>query len=343
MIEAVLRGARHMGAQLAALSPRQSGGGCGIHFDAHSLHFVRLMRVPGGDGLRLDASGATVLDDGILQGARIAKPEAAARSLSGLLERIGISAADLGGDTVVAALPAHGLRTQIVDCPADLPPRALRAWCERRAALLLPGDGDLALRNRVGVTWAEPGGHRLRLYACEADLVDDRAAVLEMAGLPVHAVDAAHEAGRRAFRWVQSDSVGAVAPVALLQIDASDLDLAVFEGRLCIADARERFDGVGGHPEALASVVRELVGGFPAAPDAIYVAANGASPAGLVAISDALAAACAVPVRHFDPLQRFEAPASTTARRHGFVPQASLAVPCGLALRAMEMRGMSCG
>lgn len=348
MIEAVLRGARHIGSQFSAMLPRAGGGGCGIYFDAGGLHFVRLTRVAGLARLRLAGYGSAILEDDILRGALIAKPEAAARRLEELLERIGINATDLRDDTIVLALPVHGLKTQVVDYPADLPARALRAWCERRAALLLPGDGDPDLRNRVGVTWADPGNHRLRLYACEAELVDDRVAVLEMSGLRVHAIDAAHEAGRRAFRWAwpadgdASTPERAGTPKALLQVDAHDLDLSVFDSDTCVADARERFDGVGAHPDALASVVRELAGKLPVGPSAMYVAAQGASPGGLVAICDALGAACGIPVRPFDPLRRFEVPGAAGPRRQTFAQRTSLAVPCGLALRAMSIQGVAC-
>ncbi|MDR3399241.1 MAG: pilus assembly protein PilM [Pandoraea sp.] len=348
MIEAVLRSVRHVGSQLAAALPRAGGGGCGIHFDAGGVHFVRLARVAGLARLRLAGYGSAVLEDDMLRGALIAKPEAAARRLDELLERIGLNAQDLRDDTIVLALPAHGLKTQVVDYPADLPPRALLAWCERRAALLLPGNGAPDLRNRVGVTWADPGNHRLRLYACEADLVDDRVAVLEMSGLRVHAIDAAHEAGRRAFRWAWPNDGDlqvperAGTPMALLQVDAHDLDLSVFDSDTCVADARERFDGVGGHPEALASVVRELAGKLPVGPSVIYVAAQGASPGGLVAICDAVSGACGMPVRPFDPLRRFETPGLAGPRRQTFAQRTSLAVPCGLALRAMSMQGVAC-
>ncbi|AVF38572.1 hypothetical protein AL486_01695 [Pandoraea apista] len=348
MIEAVLRGVRHMGNQLTAVMPRAGGGGCGIHFDAGGLHFVRLTRVAGLARLRLAGYGSAVLEDDMVRGALIAKPEAVARRLEELLERIGIDGQDLRGDTIVLALPAHGLKTQVVEHPANLPSRALRAWCERRAALLLPGDGDLDLRNRVGVTWADPGEHRLRLYACEAALVDDRVAVLEMAGLRVHAIDSAHEAGRRAFRWAwpeDDDTAGAErsgAPMALLQVDTRDLDLSVFDADTCVADARERFDGVGGHPEALASVVRELVTKLSVAPRVMYVAAQGASFGGLVAICDAVSVACRMPVRPFDPLRRFETPGPAGPRRQTFAQRTSLAAPCGLALRAMLMQGVAC-
>ncbi|VVE89938.1 hypothetical protein PBR20603_03912 [Pandoraea bronchicola] len=349
MIEAVLRSARHVGSQLAAVVPRAGGGGgCGIHFDAGGLHFVRLTRVAGLARLRLTGCGSAVLEDDMLRGALIAKPEAVARRLEELLERIGINAQDLRDDTIVLALPAHGLKTQIVDYPAGLPVRALRAWCERRAALLLPGDGDPDLRNRVGVTWADPGQHRLRLYACEAELVDDRVAVLEMSGLRVHAIDAAHEAGRRAFRWARptdgemSAPERTGAPMALLQVDAHDLDLSVFDSDTCVADVRERFDGIGAHPDALASVVRELVSKLPVGPGVLYVAAQGASPGGLVVICDALSAACGIPVRPFDPMRRFETPGQAGPRRQTFAQRTSLAVPCGLALRAMSMQGVAC-
>ncbi|VVE14551.1 pilus assembly protein PilM [Pandoraea soli] len=348
MIEAVLRGVRHMGSQLAAALPRAGGGGCGIHFDAGGMHFVRLTRVAGPAQLRLDACGTAVLEDDILRGASIVKPEAAARRLEELLERLGTHAQDLRDDTIVLALPAHGLKTQVVECPEDLPPRALRAWCERRAALLLPGDGNPALRHRVGVTWADPGNYRLRLYACEAELVDGRVAVLEMSGLRVHATDAAHEAGRRAFRWawpVGGDAIASEsprAPMGLLQIDAHHLDLSVFDGHTCVADVRERFDGVGGHPDALASVVRELSGKLPVAVGVMHIATQGASPGELVAICDAVGAACGIPVRPFDPLRRFESSSPSGPRRQTFAQRTALAVPCGLALRAMSMRGVTC-
>ncbi|VVE22321.1 hypothetical protein PEP31012_03218 [Pandoraea eparura] len=348
MIEAVLRGVRHMGSQLASAFPRGGGGGCGIHFDAGGMHFVRLMRVAGPAQLRLDACGTAALEDGILRGASIAKPEAAARRLEELLERLGTPVQDLQDDTIVLALPAHALKTQVVERPEDVPPRALRAWCERRAARLLPGDGDPVLRHRVGVTWADLGNHRLRLYACEAELVDSRIAVLEMSGLRAQAIDAAHEAGRRAFRWAWlADGVaGAPAPprtpMALLQIDSHHLDLSVFDGHTCVADTRERFDGLGGHPDALASVVRELSGKLPVAPSVMHVATQGASPGGLVAICDALGAACAMPVRPFDPLRRFETSLPSGPRRQTFAQRTSLAVSCGLALRAMSMRGVTC-
>lgn len=348
MIEAVLRGMRHMGSRLAAVMPRAGGGGCGIHFDAGGLHFVRLTRVAGLAQLRLAGYGSAVLEDDMVRGALIAKPEAAARRLEELLERIGVGVQDLRDDTIVLALPAHGLKTQVVDYPRDLPARALRAWCERRAALLLPGDGDPDLRNRVGVAWADPGNHRLRLYACEAALVDDRVAVLEMSGLRAHAIDAAHEAGRRAFRWAwpAGKEAGATeqsgVPMALLQVDTRDLDLSVFEADICVADARERFDGVGGHPDALASVVRELMAKLPVVPSVTYVAAQGASAGGLVAICDAVSASCRMPVRPFDPLRRFETPTSAGPRRQTFAQRSSLAVPCGLALRAMSMQGVAC-
>ncbi|MFJ2994769.1 hypothetical protein [Pandoraea sp. NPDC087047] len=326
------------------------------------MQFVRVTRGTASAQLRLHAYGTAALEDDVLRGALIVKPEAAARRLEELLERLGMSAQDLRDDTIVLALPAHGLKTEVIDYPSDLPPRAMRAWCERRAALLLPGDGDPDLRTRVGVAWADPGSHRLRLYACEATLVDDRVAVLEMSGLRVHAIDAAHEAGRRAFRWARPESDGASVPesrrepalapqsgakradmpMALLQIDHRNLDLAVFDGDVCVADVRERFDGVGGHPEALASVVRELMGALPVAPLAIHVAAQGASPSGLVTICDTTAAACGIPVGPFDPLQRFEISDPSGPHYQTFAQRTALAVPCGLALRAMSMQGVSC-
>ncbi|WP_281350034.1 pilus assembly protein PilM [Pandoraea aquatica] len=345
------------------MRPGRGGGGCGIHFDANGMQFVRIMRTPGSGRLRLDVYGAAALEDDMLRGALIVKPEAVARRLEELLERLGTRAQALQDDAIVLALPSHGLKTQVIDCPADLPPRALRAWCERRAALLLPGDGDLDMRSRVGVAWADPGSHRLRLYACEATPVDDRLAVLEMSGLRAQAIDAAHQAGRRAFLWAQgaerrtsasSDhdavvpdaSIGQVrisAPGALLQIDAQTLDLAVFDGEVCVGDVRERYDGVRGHPEALASVVRDLTRALPVAPRVIDVATQGASPAELVAICDAVADACRVAVRPFDPLATFEGSDPAGAHQESFVPRAALAVPCGLALRAISMQGVACG
>ncbi len=367
MIAAVLRGVRHMGKQWAAMTAMRpgngGGGGCGIHFDANGMQFVRITRTPGSDRLRLDAYGAAALEDGMLRGALIVKPEAVARRLEELLERLGTRAEALQGDAIVLALPSHGLKTQVIDCPADLPPRALRAWCQRRAALLLPGDGDPDLRSRVGVAWAEPGSHRLRLYACEATPVDDRMAVLEMSGLRAQAIDAAHQAGRRAFLWAQraaqrtsaSNDHEAFAPAAsvgrdrtggpgaLLQIDGQTLDLAVFDGAVCVGDVRERFDSVRGHPEALASAVRDLTRALPIAPRVIDVATQGAGPAELVAICDAVASACGVAVHPFDPLATFEGADPAGQRQETFVPRAALAVSCGLALRAMSMQGVACG
>ncbi|AKC68595.1 hypothetical protein MB84_02705 [Pandoraea oxalativorans] len=327
------------------------------------MQFVRITRTPGSDGLRLDAYGAAALEDDMLRGALIVKPEAVARRLEELLERLGTRAEALRHDAIVLALPSHGLKTQVIDCPADLPPRALRAWCQRRAALLLPGDGDLDLRSRVGVAWAEPGSHRLRLYACEATVVDDRMAVLEMSGLRAQAIDAAHQAGRRAFLWAQHaagrtsapndrEAFAHAAPVgkdrtggpcALLQLDAQTLDLAVFEGEVCVGDVRERFDGVRGHPEALASVVRDLTRTLPVSPRVIDVATQGASSAELAEICDAVARACGMTVRPFDPFATFEGSAPAGQRQETFLPRAALAVPCGLALRAMSMQGGACG
>lgn len=363
MIAAVLRGMRHMGAQWAAMRPGNGGGGCGIHFDANGMQFVRITRIPGSDRLRLDAYGAAALEDDMLRGPLIVKPEAVARRLEELLERLGTRAEALQDDAIVLALPSHGLKTQVIDRPSDLPPRALRAWCQRRAALLLPGDGDPDLRSRVGVAWAEPGSHRLRLYACEATPVDDRMAVLEMSGLRAQAIDAAHQAGRRAFLWgqraarrtsasgdhdafVQDVSTGKArtdGPGALLQIDAQTLDLAVFDGAVCVGDVRERFDGVRGHPEALASVVRDLARALPIAPRVIDVATQGASSEELGVICDAVASACDMAVRPFDPLATFEGSDPAAQRQEMFVPRAALAVPCGLALRAMSMQGVACG
>lgn len=356
-MRAILHGVRRMGGQLAAVLPRAGGGGVGIHFDAAAVQFVRLTRCAGPARLRLAAYGSAPVEDDVLRGALIAKPEAAARHLTELLERTGMSASELCDDTIVLALPAHGLKTEVIDCPPDVPPRALRAWCERRAALLVPGDADAGLRCRVGVTWADPASHRLRLYACEAELVDARVAVLEMSGLQPQAVDAAHEAGRRAFRWAwpgiarvdteggNGAEVDAAAgsereppPLALLQVDAHDLDLSVFDGRDCVADVRERFDGIGGHPEALASVVHQLTGMLAIKPRAMYLAAQGAGPGTLATICDALAAACGIPVRPFDPLRRF----AMSHRRQPFAQRGALAVACGLALRAMSMQGVSC-
>ncbi|MGR9579387.1 pilus assembly protein PilM [Pandoraea sputorum] len=362
MIAAVLRGVRHMGKRWAARGPGNGGGGCGIHFDANGMQFVRITRTSGSGRLRLDAYGAAALEDDMLRGALIVKPEAVARRLEELLERLGTRAEALQDDAIVLALPSHGLKTQVIDCPADLPPRALRAWCQRRAALLLPGDGDPDLRSRVGVAWAEPGSHRLRLYACEATPVDDRMAVLEMSGLRAQAIDAAHQAGRRAFLWAQRaaqrtsasndhaafaltasvdvDRTGGLG--ALLQIDAQTLDLAVFDGAVCVGDVRERFDGVRGHPEALASAVRDLTQALPISPRVIDVATQGASPAELVAICDAVASACGIAVRPFDPLATFEGGDSAGRRQDTYVSRAALTVACGLALRAMSMQGVAC-
>lgn len=358
-MRAVLRGVRQMSSRLTSAPPRAGGGGVGIHFDAAAVQFVRLTRCAGPARLRLTAYGSAVVEDGVVRGALIAKPEAAARHLADLLERTGMSASELRDDTIVLALPAHGLKTEVVDYPADVPPRALRAWCERRAALLVPGDADAGLRCRVGVTWADPANHRLRLYACEAELVDARVAVLEMCGLQPQAVDAAHEAARRAFRWAWPSAAHADAsagsganteteanagvereppPLALLQVDAHEFDLSVFDGSDCVADARERFDGIGGHPDALAGIVREVAGKLAVRPRAMYLAAQGASPGTLVAICDALEAACGIPVRPFDPLRRF----SISHRRQPFAQRGAFAVACGLALRAMSVQGVSC-
>lgn len=354
MITAVLRGARHMGSQLAAMLPRKEGGGCGIYFDAAGMQFVRMTCVAGSPRVRLDACGSAVLDDGMLSGSVIAKPEAVARRLEEMLERSDMSVQELQDDTIVLALPSHELQTQVVDYPTDLPPRAVQAWCERRAALLLPGDGGPDLRSRVGVTWADPGSHRLRLYACEAALVDDRIAVLEMAGLRVHAIDASHKAGRRAFLVARppahapspiapTSEVGSSGmPLALLQVDAHAIDLAVFDGNVCVADIRERFDGVGGHPEALASVVRELTRKLPVAPLAVHLVAQAASPGELAAICDAVATMCGIDVHPYDPLGCL-APVELPGPRFQKVAQrTSLTVSCGLALRAMSMRGAPC-
>lgn len=357
MIEAVLRSLRHMSHPLAAVLPRLNGGGCGIHFDGGTLQFVRLTRVAGPAKLRLDAYGAAALEDDVLRGGLLARPEAAARRLGELLDRVGTSAVGLRDDTVVLALPAHLLKTHVIDYPPDMPVRALHAWCERHAARLLPGDGGPGPRTRVGVTWAEPGSHRLRLYACEAELVDDRLAALEMAGLRVHAVDVAHAAGRRAFQWAwpaagdadlrnscdpsETRDKRAASPIALLQVSDHDLDLAVFDAHRCVADVRERFDGVNGSPDALASVVREWLGRLPVVAGSLHVATQGATPGVLAAICDALALACSIPAQPFDPLGRFdaaEAPANQQAR---FAERTSLAVACGLALRAMSMQGVS--
>ncbi|VVE56366.1 hypothetical protein PIN31009_05044 [Pandoraea iniqua] len=359
MLEAALRSLRHIthpfvrpfAHPFAALLPRLDGGGCGIHFDAGTLQFVRLARVAGPARLRLDAYGTAALDDDVLRGGVLAKPEAAARRLGELLERAGTSAEALRGDTIVLALPAHLLKTHVVEYPPDMPAQALRAWCERHAALLLPGDGSPGLRSRVGVTWAEPGSHRLRLYACEAELVDDRLAALEMAGLRAHAVDVAHAAGRRAFQWAwpavgepralaDETPVTLQSPTALLQISDHDLDLAVFDAQTCVADLRERFDGVNGSPDALASVVRELLDRLPVAAGSLHVAAQSVTPGAFAAICDGLIAACHVPVRPFDPLRRLDAASPPAHRRQPFAERASLAVACGLALRAMSMRGL---
>ncbi|ODP33519.1 pilus assembly protein PilM [Pandoraea sp. ISTKB] len=354
MVAAILRGVRYVGNQLAAALPRNDGGACGIHFDAGGMQFVRMARTTGGEPWRLSACGSAVIDDGMLNGAQIAKPEALARRLGELLERLEIEPQDLQGDTIVVALPSQGLRTQVIDYPADLPPRALRAWCERRAALLLPGDGTVDSRSRVGVTWAEPGSHRLRLYACEAALADDRVAVLEMAGLRTHAMDAAHGAGRRAFRWARTKMHGVstpesasaahsnVPPVALLQIDAQEVDLAVFNGQTCVADVRERFDGVNAHSEALASVVRALLGALPVVPQIFHVTARGASPSELEQICVAIAATCGVEVAPFDPLSHLTPAGSSMSRFHAPAQRTVLTVPFGLALRAMSIRGVSC-
>ncbi|ALS59421.1 pilus assembly protein PilM [Pandoraea norimbergensis] len=358
MIEAALRNLRHITSPFArpfaALMPRLDGGGCGIHFDAGTLQFVRLARVAGPSRLRLDAYGTAALDDDVLRGGVLAKPEAAARRLGELLERAGTSAESLRGDTVVLALPAHLLKTHVVEYPPDMPARALRAWCERHAALLLPGDGRPGLRSRVGVTWAEPGSHRLRLYACEAELVDDRLAALEMAGLRAHAVDVAHAAGRRAFQWAwpamgepahetpisTQSPKSPQSPMALLQVSDHDIDLAVFDAQTCVADLRERFDGVNGNPEALASVVCELLGRMPVPAGSLHVAAQSVTPGAFVAMCDGLVSACRVPVRPFDPLGRLDAANAPARLRQTFAERASLAVACGLALRAMSMRGL---
>ncbi|AJP59001.1 hypothetical protein UC34_22770 [Pandoraea vervacti] len=372
MVTAVLRSVRHMGHRLAAMLPRKAGGGCGIHFDAGSIQFVRMTRVAGSARLRVDAYGSAALDDGMLRGPQIAKPEAVARRLVEMLERSDTRVEDLQDDIVVLALPAQGLKTRIVDCPLGLPPRALRAWCERRAALLLPGDGEPDLRSRVGVTWADPGSHRLRLYACEATLVDERVAVMEMSGLRPHAIDAAHKAGRRAFLNARSqacersrkasvtDTPRMEYPVALLQVDAYDIDLAVFDGQRCLADISERFDGVNGHPEALASAIRDLSKKLPVVPQAIYIVVQEATPGELAAIREAVAVACGIAVHPFAPLDRVDAldaldnadpfdvaDGERTAEPAGsrYQPTAqgtTLAVPYGLALRAMSMQGMSC-
>jgi type IV pilus assembly protein PilM len=334
--------------------------------------------------LRVDAYGSAALEDGMLRGPQIVKPEAVARRLVEMLERSAMRIEDLQDDIVVLALPSHGLKTRVVDCPSGLPPRALRAWCERRAALLLPGDGEPDLRSRVGVTWADPGSHRLRLYACEATLVDDRIAVMEMSGLRPHAIDAAHKAGRRAFLSARSearertpnapttDAPRTVTPAALLQIDAREIELAVFDGQRCVADVSERFDGVDGHPEALASVIRELSTKLPVVPQAIHLVVQEATPGELAAICEAVASACGIAVYPFAPLDAldaFDASDATeatdaaeafdnvdlfdvAARGRTAAPAGSryqpaaqgttLAVPYGLALRAMSMQGVSC-
>ncbi|MGC7406435.1 hypothetical protein ACPWR0_20535 [Pandoraea pneumonica] len=312
--------------------------------------------MPGPARFRLDAYGTAALEDDVLRGGLLARPEAAARRLGELLDRVGTSAAGLRDDTVVLALPAHLLKTHVIDYPPDMPVRALHAWCERHAALLLPGGSRSGPRTRVGVTWAEPGSQRLRLYACEAELVDDRLAAMEMAGLRVHAVDVAHAAGRRAFRWAGATPVEApaggsshdsldaldttpVSPIALLQVSDHDLDLSVFDAHRCVADVRERFDGVNGSPDALASVVREWLGRLPVVAGSLHVATQGVTPGVLAAICDALALACSIPVRPFDPLRRFDTADAPASLQSSPVERTSLAVACGLALRAMSMQG----
>ncbi|VVE33953.1 pilus assembly protein PilM [Pandoraea anhela] len=362
MVAAMLRGVRHMGNPLAAMLPRRGGSGCGIHFDAGGVQFVRITRASGRSALTVDACGSAVIDDGMLSGSHIAKPEAVARRIDELLERLEMSARELQRDTIVLALPSGALKTQVIDYPSTLPPRALRAWGERRAALLLPGDGDPDLRSRVGVTWAEPGSHRLRLYACEAPLADDRVAVLEMAGLRVHAIDAAHQAGRRAFRWTRTQTYGAsqpepalmsapapvpttrraASPQALLQIDAREVDIAVFDGQTCIASVHERFDGVNGHVEALASMIQAVSGRLPVALSALHIAAREASPGELAAIREAVATTCGVEVQPFDPLDHLPRTQPAGPRFHAQAQCTAFAVPFGLALRAVSMQGAAC-
>ncbi|AKM30309.1 hypothetical protein AB870_09660 [Pandoraea faecigallinarum] len=336
---------------MAAMLPRKTGGGCGIHFDARGMQFVRVTRMAPGGRLRVDAYGSAVFEDGMLNGAQIAKPEAVARRLEEMLERLGMRVDDLQDDTIVLALPSYGLKTQVIDRPPDLPPRALRAWCERRAAMLVPGDGGGDSRSRVGVTWADPGSHRLRLYACEAALVDDRLAVLELAGLRAHAIDAAHKAAHRAFRWAMRE-VRVLAPhepwaaaersgipVALVQIDAHDIDLAVFDARGYVADVRERLNGTDGHPEALASAVRDLLDKLSVAPLTLYVVAQQATASELAAICESVGAVCAIAVHPFDPFGSVgpRDPSDRSGRSAGWAPSSNSAEG-GEAVEAVGLR-----
>lgn len=347
MVQALLRGMRTWGSAVASVAGRTDGCGCGIHFDAGGLQLVRLARVAGPERLRLITSGTLAFDDDVMRGAVVHKPEAVARAVVDLLDRVGLQASDLRDDTVVMALPSGQLRTETIDVPRTLPPRAVQAWCERRAALLLPGGGP-SPRARVGVAWAEPGSQRLRLYACEGAIVDDRTAALELAGMRVDAVDASHAASRRAFKWSQMAVPCAVSASdaephlpALLHVGEQDIDIAVFDAGKCVSDVRERFDVTSVHVDIAADVVRGVLANLSVRPVVLYVAAGTLPPAATLALCDAVAAATTVPVRPFDPVAGFCDGRASGRQRYTLMQRTTMTVACGLALRAMNLRGLS--
>lgn len=341
MIEEFLGGLRRLGG--AVVATRRDGGGCGIHFEGGGLQFVRLVRVPGPARVRLTACGTAPLDDDAMLGPVIHKPEAIARALTALLDRLGVRPADLRDDTLVLALPTYVLTTDTVDFPVHLSPRAARAWCERQAAMLLPGGHAPLPRARIGIAWAEPGSDRLRLYACHADLVDDRVAVLEMAGMRVQAIDATHAASRRVFRWAMSPGRDqADTHHALLQVGERDIDLSVYDGQTCRGDAREAFDAAGAHPEAMASMVRNVIERLPVVPHELHVAPGMLPPASVLALCDALAKVTSLPAMPFDPLARFDETGAAGRQRQTFLQRTTLTVASGLALRGLNLRGLPC-
>ncbi|GAB3630086.1 hypothetical protein PTE30175_04750 [Pandoraea terrae] len=318
-------------------------GGCGVYFDDVAVQVVRLTRIPGPARARLTACGGAALPEGAVRAGRVRKPEAVARTLAEVCERLGLSATDVRRrDTAVIAVPAYTLVTETVVCPREMAPRAARAWGERFAAALLNDDGG---RRRVGATWAGAGRRSLRVFACAGETVDDRLAIMEMAGLPVHAVDAAPLAVRRAYLWgsdgpTHAETCDATRLHGLVQIDEHGVDVGVFDAAECLSERRVPVAAEGATPMRLADAVHHICRELPVAPQRLHVSPGSLPQQTANAFCDAVSETLSVPVHTFDPLAGLDTVGAVGRVRNTLAQRAALATACGLALRGLAQRGM---
>lgn len=322
---------------------QREGGGCGVYFDDGGIQLVRLERVAGPARVRVSVCGTAALPEGAIRAGRIGRPEAVAGALVELCERLGLAAHEMRSrDTTIVAVPAHFIVTETVSCPSNMAPRAQRAWGERFAASLLDDDDG---RRRVGVAWAGASRKHLRVFACPGEVVDDRLAVMELAGIPAHAVDAAPLAGRRAYLWGGdadriTDASDGKNPHGLVQMDEHGIELSVFDAADCLANARVATLAREASAVQFADVIRDMSRQLSAVPQALWVAPGNLSMQTVNAFCDAAADTLSIPVQLFDSLGIFDIGNALGLQRQSLLQRAALATGCGLALRALAHRGL---